>query len=138
MPNNNNNNSDNTIIYRFEKGDYVSFNSINPYQYGTFTSTCSNQKEGKTFNGIIEEVGHGSVVIRSRGLEYRRDENSVTLLSKQHRYLRCREPPSKSWYGSIGSGYYYSNPMVNQLATKKNQKYANQSKESHYLVLICF
>ena len=101
MPNNNSNNSDNTIIYRFEKGNYVSFNSINPHQY----ATCSNQKVGETFSSIIEETGNGSVVIRTRDLEYRRDENSVTLISKQHRYLRCREPPRKFWHGSIGSGY---------------------------------
>ena len=33
----------------------------------------------------------------------RRDEDSVTLPNKQHRYLRCRESPRNPWYGSIGS-----------------------------------
>ena len=101
MLNNNNNNPDNNIIYRFEKGNYVSFNSTNPHQY----ATSSNQKTGETFTGIIEETGSGPVIIRTRGLEYRRDENFVTLISKQHRYLRCKEPPRKPWHGSIGSGY---------------------------------
>lgn len=105
MTNNINNNSDNTTIYRFEKGDYVSFNSINPHQYGTYTSTSYNQKKGKVYNGIVEEAGNGSVIIRSRNLEYRRDEDSVTLLSKKHGYLRRREPPRNPWYGSIRSGY---------------------------------
>ena len=90
-----------TFSLNLTKGNCVSFNSTNPHQY----ATCSNQKAGETFTGIIEEADSGSVVIRTRGLEYRRDKKSVTLISKQHRYLRCREPPRKPWHGSIGSGY---------------------------------
>ena len=142
MPNNNNNNnnnndnSDNTIIYRFEKGNYVSFNSINPHQSATY----SNQKEGETFSGIIEEAGNGSVVIRSRGLEYRRDENFVTLISKQHRYLRCREPSRKPWHRSIGSGYIFLfDPNGKPAGYKKEPKIRTPSKRilvsSPYLLL---
>ena len=71
MPaNNSTTNTDNTTIYRFEKGNYVSFNSTNPHQYDTYKSNASNQKKGEVYNGILEEAGNEPVIIRSRNLEY--------------------------------------------------------------------
>ena len=94
MPTNNSTtNTDNNIIYRFEKGSYVSFNSINPHQYDTYKSNTSNQKKAEVYNVILKEAGNEPVIIRSRNLEYSQDEDTVTLLRKQHRYLQCREPP---------------------------------------------
>ena len=110
MPTKNNIKTDKNIINHLEKGYYVSFSSINPRQFGNKSSTI-NQK--KVYSGIIEEFDKGSVVIRSHGprlpiepsLDYRRKEGTVTFLSKKHQYLRCRDPPRKPWYGSIGSGH---------------------------------
>ena len=151
MPTKNNIKTDKNIINHLEKGYYVSFSSINPRQFGNKSSTI-NQK--KVYSGIIEEFDKGSVVIRSHGprlpiepsLDYRRKEGTVTFLSKKHQYLRCRDPPRKPWYGSIGSGHilqFDSNGKPagykqeeNSTATQQLWWNANQSEEYLLLVLI--
>ena len=112
MPTNSNIYSTNSIIHRLEKGNYVSFSSINPIQFGINTSYINKTQE-KVYTGIIEDVDNGTVIIRSQGprlpsepsLNYRQQEVSVKLLRKKHLYLRCRESPRKPWYGSVGSGH---------------------------------
>ena len=112
MPTTTNVESTKQIIHRLKKGNYVSFSSINPLQFGTKNNHINNTKE-QQYSGIIEDVDNGTVIIRSQGpllpsepsLHYRRQEVSVKLLRKKHLYLRCRESPRKPWYGSVGSGH---------------------------------
>ena len=85
-----NNISNNNNLSFFKKGNYVSFNSENPKQYSTYTYTTSDQKSGHLLKGIVEKVGHGSVIINCRSIEYRRDEFNVTLISEKHLYIRCK------------------------------------------------
>ena len=100
--------------HHLEKGNYLSFSSVNPVQYQYRYKTNHTDKEiEQTYTGIIEEVDNGTVTIRSQGsllpsepsLYYRRQAGSVKLLRKKHLYLRCRESPRKPWYGSVGSGH---------------------------------
>ena len=111
MPTNINIDTNNAIINRLEKGNYVSFSSINPIQFGIKPGYINKTQE-EVYTGIIEDVDNGTVIIRSQGpslpselsLNYRRQEVSVKFLRKKHLYLRCRESPRKPWYGSVGSG----------------------------------
>ena len=104
MPTNSNIDSTNSIIHRLEKGNYVSFSSVNPIQFGINTNYINKTQE-KEYTGIIEDVDNGTVIIRSQGprlpsepsLNYRRQEVSVKLLRKKHLYLHCRESPRKPW-----------------------------------------
>ena len=100
--------------HHLEKGNYVSFSSVNPVQYQyRYKTNHSNRTLVQTYTGIIEEVDNGTVTIRSQGsqlpsepsLYYRRQAGFVKLLRKKHLYLRCRDSPRKPWYGSVGSGH---------------------------------
>ena len=100
-----NNNRTNNII-NFEKENYVSCNSSNPYTRDKYES-----KLRKTFRlerGIVGEVNDGTVVISCLDklidlkLYFRRDSDKVTFISKIHQHLRCTEEPRVSWYGSEG------------------------------------
>jgi len=135
MPTNTNFESTNPIIHRLEKGNYVSFSSINPLQFGTNTNHINKTKEQK-YTGIIEDVDNGTVIIRSQGprlpsessLHYRRQEVSVKLLRKKHLYLRCRESARKPWYGSVGYGHILHFDLNGKPAgyTKENNTTATQ------------
>ena len=106
MPTNINIDTNNAIINRLEKGNYVSFSSINPIQFGIKPGYINKIQE-EVYTGIIEDFDNGTVIIRSQGprlpiepsLNYRRQEVSVKFLRKKHLYLRCRESP-----GSLGTG----------------------------------
>ena len=102
MPTNSNIDSTNSIIHRLEKGNYISFSSINPIQFGIKTGYINKTQE-EVYTGIIEDVDNGTIIFRSQSprlpselsLNYRRQEISVKLLRKKHLYLRCRESPRK-------------------------------------------
>ena len=135
MPTTTNFESTKQIIHRLEKGNYVSFSSINPLQFGTKTNHINKTIEQK-YTGIIEDVDNGTVIIRSQGprlpiepsLHYRRQEVSVKLLREKHRYLHCRESPRKPWYGSVGSGHILHFDLNGKLAgyTKEYNTTATQ------------
>ena len=55
----NNNNNDNKI-YRFERGNYVSFNSENPFNFNKYA--FQQNKTIRLKRGIIEEVGNGTIL----------------------------------------------------------------------------
>ena len=118
--------------HQLEKGNYVSFSSVNPVQYQyRYQTDHSNRTLVQTYTGIIEEIDNDTVIIRSQGsqlpsepsLYYRRQASSVTFLRKKHLYLRCRDSPRKPWYGSVGSG--------NILHFDLNGKPAGYSKEEN-------
>ena len=102
MPTNINIDTNNAIINRLEKGNYVSFSSINPNQFGIKPGYINKTQE-EVYTGIIEDVDNGTVIIRSQdpmlpsepSLNYRRQEVSVKFLRKKHLYLHCRESPRK-------------------------------------------
>ena len=135
MPTNIQIDTTNSIINRIEKGNYVSFSSINPIQFGIKPGYINKTKE-EVYTGIIEDIDNGTVIIRSQGprlpsepsLNYRRQEVSVKLLRKKHLYLRCRESPRKPWYGSVGSGHILHFDLNGKPAgyTKENNTTATQ------------
>ena len=59
----NSNNNDNKI-YRFEKGNYVSFNSESPFNFNKYA--FQQNKTIRLKRGIIEEVGNGTVLTVAR------------------------------------------------------------------------
>ena len=67
MPTNINIKTDNTIINRLEKGNYVLFSSINPRRFG-IKSSIINRTQEEVYTVIIEEFDNGSVIIRKSRL----------------------------------------------------------------------
>ena len=92
----NNNNNDNEIS-RFEKGNYVSFNSKNPFTFKKYT--FKQNKNISLKKGIVEEFGNGTVLISYRNrlinlkLHFRRNVDQVTLVSKIYLYFWYSEEP---------------------------------------------
>ena len=125
-----NNNYNNISL--FEKGNYVSFNSENPIHHNNYA--VNQNKTTYLLKETVEEVGNGSVLISCRNrlinlrIEYRRDEDQVTLISKKHLYFRCSEEKRVAWYGSKDCSEVRpsnSTPTEKYRVTTKKFKFTN-------------
>ena len=89
-----------------KKGNYVSFNSSNPFTYNPFA--YNRRRPISLERGIIKEVKDGKVIIRywdrtyDQKVHFRRKSDQVKLFSQTYLYLRCAGEPRVPWFGSEG------------------------------------
>ena len=97
--------------FLFKKGNYLSFNSANPFKYNPYAYKLKEYI--RLERGIVEEVKDSKVIIsycdRKYNLKvhFKRRVDQAKLISKTRLYLRYAEEHRVPWYGSEGcsSGY---------------------------------